>query len=157
MKFIVTVLALFFSASTFATTEVKGNFNKKNNQLSITLIDSGFMFPYDAGNLYLEMKGFDTSAKSFKRSGVEMECTGKRVSGKGIFGNCLVVLDGVFVKTNKGYFIFKIQGQSAYEVFREFHNQKSLTFNNSGAYLTMIPGRNEFYFGIKTSLVKVEY
>lgn len=157
MKYILVLILSLISINSFALTEVKGHFNKKNNILTIQLEDFGFMPPYDVGDLYREMKGFDQSPKGFNRNGVKLECSSRRVSGKGLFGKCVSELDASFVKTGKGYFVFSLKGQAAFEIFREFYNAKSFSFSNSNAYLTMIPGSNQFFFGIKTSLVKVEY
>ena len=157
MKLLIALLFVLLSSNTYALTLVNGNFNKKNNVLSIRIKDYGFAFPYDAADLYNNMRGFDQSAKSFNRNGVQIECESRRVSGRGNFGDCKIELDGSFVKVAPGgYYVFKIQGQSAFEVFREFHSIKSLNFSNSTAYISMLQSRNEFYVGIKTSVVEVE-
>lgn len=157
MKLLIALLFVLLSSNTYALTSVNGHFNKKNNILSIRLKDYGFAFPYEAGDLYNEMKGFDQSEKSFNRNGVQMECDARRVSGKGNFGDCKIELDGSLIKVGTGgYYIFKLKGQSAFEIFREFHSIKSFRFSNATAYITMIQGRNEFYVGIKTSAVEVE-
>ena len=149
----ITILMFLFSTKSFGQTDFSAVLIKSLNVVSISIADDGLIPPFEAGELWLAMKGSE-QRKYIDENGFSLECDGLRNNRNEIFGACTFNIPFQLFKKVGDVQVFKLTGSSAANLNRYFIDSAYVSIQGGRVYLSSYNTRREFYFGIKDSLIQ---
>lgn len=153
MKKILLLILLVICGPLFSQTKFSASLIRNGTYLSIRLVDSHLIPPFEAGDLWKILRG-NEQIKMIHERELVLKCEGSVTQTNDTVGNCQLLFPYNLFQKMGNKMVFKAEGEMAARLNRYFIDSAYLSMQNDGIYLSSHNSRMQFFFGINEDLIK---
>jgi hypothetical protein len=121
--------------------------------VSIRIVDDRYIPPFDAGNLWKMMNGYEYR-KTLNEGDLQIDCVAFENELSDNIGDCLIKVNRKALSKVNTTYVLKYNGHQAARLNRYFVDNAYISIHNGKIFISSYNVRREFFLGIDETLVE---